>query len=111
MATIKQERIAGIIKKNLSEIIQNQLKDKNVGFVTITDVEVTNELSFAKIYVTFFDKSEMRLEALKKAKGYLKTELSKKMSTYKVPDLLFQLDESLNQGNRITEIIDNLKMD
>ena len=111
MATIKQERIAGIIKKNLSEIIQNQLKDKNVGFVTITDVEVTNELSFAKIYVTFLDKSEMRLEALKKAKGYLKTELSKKMSTYKVPDLLFQLDESLNQGNRITEIIDNLKMD
>ena len=109
MKSIKQERIGGIIKKNLSEIIQNKLKDKDVGFVTITDVEVTNELSFATIYVTFFDKPEMRLEALKNAKGFLKTELSKTMDTYKVPDLVFKLDDSLDRGNRIEEIIDNLK--
>ena len=109
MSNVKQERIAGIIKKNLSEIIQTDLKDKNVGFVTITDVEVTNDLSFAKVYVTFFDKKEERLEALKNAKGFLKTALSKTMDTYKVPELIFVLDESLEKGNRIEQIIDDLK--
>ena len=111
MSSIKQERIAGIIKKNLSTIIQTELKDKNVGFVTITDVEVTNELSFATIYVTFFDKSTMRLEALKKAKGFLKSALSKTMDTYKVPDLIFKLDDSLEKGKRIDDILSDLDLD
>ena len=51
--SVKTEKIAGIILKNVSEIIQFQLKDPKIGFVTITDVEVTNDLSIAKIYVSF----------------------------------------------------------
>ena len=54
--SVKTEKIAGIILKNVSEIIQFQLKDPKIGFVTITDVEVTNDLSIAKIYVSFLGK-------------------------------------------------------
>lgn len=108
---VKQERIAGIIKKNISDIIQRRLKDPSVGFVTVTDVTVTNDLSFAKIYVTFLDKPELkekRLDSLKKAKGFIRTELGKEMSTYKVPDLIFVLDDSLEKGNRIDAILNDV---
>ena len=51
---VKAEKIAGIIQKEVSEIIQFELKDPKIGFITITDVTVTNDLSIAKIYVSFF---------------------------------------------------------
>ena len=51
--TLKAEKIAGIIQKEISEIIQFSLKDPKIGFITITDVTVTNDLSIAKIYVSF----------------------------------------------------------
>lgn len=108
---LRTERLAQIIKKEISEIIQFALKDKRVGFVTITDVTVTNDLSFAKIYVNILDdetKVNERFESLKKAKGFIRSQLASKLSTYKVPELIFILDDSLKKGNRIEEIIKKL---
>ena len=58
--TLKAEKIAGIIQKEISEIIQFSLKDPKIGFITITDVTVTNDLSIAKIYVSFLGRSQER---------------------------------------------------
>jgi len=109
---IKNERIAQIIKKEISDIIQFSLKDERVGFVTVTDVEVTKDMSYAKIYINILDKEEKinsRFEHIKKAKGFIRSELAKRMSTYKVPDLIFVIDNSLQKGNKIDDIIKNLK--
>jgi len=109
---IKNERIAQIIKKEISDIIQFSLKDQRVGFVTVTDVEVTKDMSFAKIYINILDKEDKikeRFEYIKKAKGFIRSELAKRLTIYKVPDLIFVIDNSLQKGNKIDDIIKNLK--
>ena len=106
--SVKTEKIAGIILKNVSEIIQFQLKDPKIGFVTITDVEVTNDLSIAKIYVSFLGQQERNdagLAALERSKGFIRSELAKRMKLRKVPSLTFIQDRSLAKGNRIESII------
>lgn len=107
----KSDKIAGLIQRNISEIIQFDLKDPKVGFITITDAQVTNDLSYAKIFVSFLGanaRKEAGLKALERSKGYLRSELSKRLSTRKVPELIFVLDESLEKGNRIDNIINDM---
>lgn len=106
--SVKSDKIAGIILKNVSEIIQFDLKDPKIGFVTVTDVEVTNDLSIAKVYVSFLGKQERNdagLAALERSKGHIRSELAKRMKIRKVPALVFKQDTSLERGNRIESII------
>ncbi|MDR3215504.1 MAG: 30S ribosome-binding factor RbfA [Bacilli bacterium] len=107
MASSKVERLQHIILKNVSHIIQFEMKNK-VGLAAITDVKVTNDLSYATIYVHFYGEGNHSLkgmEALEKAKGFIRSKLSKELSIRKVPELIFKIDNSLEQGNRIEEII------
>lgn len=109
--SIRTERIASIILRNVTEILRNDVKDPNIGFVTVTDVTVTNDLSFAKIYVTFLDKTdkvEQRMVALNKAKGLVRSKLAKTLSTRKCPEVIFVYDDSLAVGNHIEQIIEEL---
>ena len=108
MSSVKQKRLEGIIRKNISDIIQFEVKDANVGFVTITDVHVTNDHSFAKVYVSFLGKdarNEAGLKALNRAKGFIRSELAKRLSIRRTPELNFVLDESEKNAKRIEEII------
>lgn len=106
--TLKADKIGGIIQKEISEIIQFSLKDPKIGFITITDVSVTNDLSIAKVYVSFLGqdaRKEAGMKALDRSKGYLRSELAKKLSIRKVPTLIFLQDNSLEKGNKIEKII------
>lgn len=106
--TLKADKISGIIQKEVSEIIQFSLKDPKVGFITITDVRVTNDLSIAKIYVSFLGqdaRKEAGMKALERSKGFIRSELAKRMSIRKVPSLVFLADDSLERGNKIEKII------
>lgn len=106
--SVKAEKVAGIIQKEISEIIQLELKDPKVGFITITDVTVTNDLSIAKIYVSFLGqkaREEAGMKALQRSKGFLRSALAKRMTMRKVPELIFKIDDSLEKGNKIERII------
>ncbi len=108
MANVRQKRLEGIIRKNISDIIQFSLKDPNVGFVTITDVSVTNDHSYAKVYCSFLGKDERAaagLKALNRARGYIRTELSKRLDIRRTPELSFVIDKTMEQGKHIDEII------
>lgn len=108
---VKAEKIAGIIQKEVSEIIQFSLKDPKVGFITITDVTVTGDLSIAKIFVSFLGqkaREEAGMKALERSKGFIRSELAKRMTIRKVPQLIFQIDDSLEKGNKIEKIIMNI---
>ncbi|MBE6114764.1 MAG: 30S ribosome-binding factor RbfA [Erysipelotrichaceae bacterium] len=112
--SIKQERVAGIIRKEISELIQFNLKDPQIGFVTITDVALTADLSIAKVYVTFLGKdarNEAGLKALNRSKGYLRSELAKRLSIRKCPELIFLHDDALEKGNRIEKILFNINQE
>ena len=106
--TLKAEKVAGIIQKEVSEIIQFELKDPKIGFITITDVTVTNDLSIAKIYVSFLGqkaREEAGMKALERSKGFIRTNLAKRMTSRKVPELQFKIDDSLERGNKIEKIL------
>lgn len=114
MANVRQKRLEGIIRKNISDIIQFSLKDPNVGFVTITDVSVTNDHSYAKVYCSFLGKDERAaagLKALNRARGYIRTELSKRLDIRRTPELSFVIDKTMEQGKHIDEIIARIHKD
>ena len=103
----KKNRIASLIQKNVSEIIQFELKNPNVGFVTVTDCECNVDNSVARIYVSFMGviDSPAKLEEIKKAKGFIRSSLAKKMDIYKVPELIFILDDTHKRAKDLQETL------
>ena len=104
----KHQSIESLISRELTIIIQQELKDPSVGFTTITGVSLTNDYSSAKIYMTFLGqkaRQEKGLLTLNKAKGYIRSLLSKRLTIRKVPELIFELDETFEKAQKIENII------
>ncbi len=109
---MKKEKMNNIIQRELSEILQTEVKDPQIGFCTITDVSVTNDLSIAKVYVSFLNKNiKKSMNALERSKGYIRSLLAKRLTIRKCPELQFVLDTSLEYGNKIESIIHDLNKD
>ncbi|NCG66607.1 30S ribosome-binding factor RbfA [Bacillus coagulans] len=105
---LRANRIGEQMKKELSDIIGRKLKDPRVGFVTVTDVEVTGDLQQAKVYLTVLGDEEQKkdtLDGLEKAKGFIRSEVGKRIRLRKTPELIFEIDESIEYGNRIETLI------
>ena len=105
---LRQEKIQSLFQREITDIVQFLIKDPKRGFVTISEVQVTNDLSYAKVYVSFLGKEERNeagLKVLNNAKGYIRSELAKRVKVYKVPELKFVLDKSLENAKRIEDII------
>ena len=104
--SVKGEKLSDLFAEEISKIIARDVKNKKIGFVTITDANVTSDLSYAKIYFTTIgaDPKEATKE-LNKAKGFIKIELSKKIDIRKMPDMDFVYDESIAYGEKIEKII------
>lgn len=110
--SLKTERLDMILQREISNILQFDLKNPKLGFVTITDVQCSRDLSLAKVYVTFLGKKERNdagMKILQQSKGYIRSTLAKRLTIRKVPDLVFIHDTSLEEGNKIENIIKNIK--
>lgn len=107
MPAYKMDKLNVSILKYVSDIIQFEVKSSEIGFVTVTGVEVTKDLSYAKIYVSFLGvtNTTKNMEALERVKGFIRSSLAKKLTTYKVPSLIFVLDTSFEKGQHIEDII------
>lgn len=104
--SMRANRVAEQMKKELGEIIGRKLKDPRIGFVTVTDVAVTGDLQQATIYVTVLDGNKAdTLKALEKAKGFIRSEIGQRIRLRITPELLFQFDESAAYGNRIDDLL------
>lgn len=103
----KQERIASIIRKNVSEIIQFQIRDPHLGFVSIPEVRVSKDFSYATVYVSFINENDIKesMEVLNKARGFIRSELASKLDTRRVPEIRFVLDEGYKREQRIDELL------
>jgi len=102
------QRLAERIKEELSDILQRELKDPRLGFVSITDVELTRDQQVAKVYVSVLGSEEEKatsLETLQRAKGFLRTEIGRRIQMRHVPDLLFKFDTSIEHGARVHELL------
>ena len=105
----RSERVSGQLRRELATLVQREVKDPRVGFVSISDVEVTRDLSHAKVFVTVFeeDKAQESIKALKHAAGYLRRRLGQELRIRSVPELHFHHDASVETGARMDELIAN----
>lgn len=108
--SVKIERLNGEFQKEISIILQTEIKDQDIHFVTITGCETTNDLSFCKVYFTVLDnsKKDSTLEALRGASSFIRGELSKRVQVRHTPELKFIYDESIEYGNKIEKIIEKI---
>ncbi len=106
---IRPEKVAHLMRREIAEILQQRLRDPRVSaMVSVTDVEVTNDLSFAKVFVSIMGKPEEiapTLKALGHAVGFVRHELGSRLGLREVPDLRFVHDQSLDRGARVEELL------
>ncbi len=104
----RMERIDEEYKKALSQIIGYELKNPNVtGLISVTKVKVTQDLKYAKVYISILNSKNLNntLEAIKKSAGFIRTELAKKVNLRNTPELIFELDDSIEYGAKIDNIL------
>ena len=107
---IKIERINHIIMEEVSKILMLEVKDERFKFVTVTDCDTSNDLSYCKVYVTVLEqeKKDETLKALNNASGFIRGELAKRIEIRNIPELKFIYDESVFYGEKIDKIIDEI---
>ncbi len=108
----RAERVAEFIKQEISVLLQRGLKDPRVGFVTVTDVEVTRDLRNAKVYISVFGSDEKRQESmdgLKAATGFIRREIGKHLRLRYIPEITFRFDDSVQYGAHINELLQDIK--
>ena len=112
MASNRLMRINEEIQKELSAMIRN-LKDPRVQdtMISITRVETTPDLRYAKVYVSVLDKSDVKevIKGLKSAGGYLRRELGRALSLRYTPELVFQADDSIDKGTHILKLLNDIE--
>ncbi len=109
--SIRVKRLDSLFTKEISYIIMEEVKDPNIKFVTLTGCDITNDLSYAKVYFTTL-KPEFKDEtqkALNKAANFIEIELSKRIQIRKMPQISFHYDNSIEYGNMIEERIKEIK--
>ena len=109
--SIKIDRLNNSFVEHISRIINTEIKDERINFVTVTAVKITNDLSFAKVYVTVLNDKERDniIKLLNKASNFIERELSKRIDIRKMPDITFVYDESLEYAANIENIIERIE--
>lgn len=102
----RAERVSDQMKQEIADILMRKIKDPRIGFVTITDVEVTDDLKNAKVFVSIYggDK-ETTLKGLKSASAFIRAELGRRMRLKFVPEILFRFDSTVEKGAHIMELL------
>jgi ribosome-binding factor A len=109
--SLRATRVGEQMKKELGEIIGRKIKDPRIGFVTVTDVQVTGDLQQAKVFISVLGDDEQKentLKGLAKAKGFIRSEIGQRIRLRKTPEIIFEFDESIDYGNRIDTILHQL---
>lgn len=110
-ATGRPQRLGDQIQRELSSLVQQELRDPRVAMITITAVDVSPDFSHAKVMFTLFEKDKLpdTLAGLKRSAGFLRSQLAKRIKLYTTPQLRFEYDESVERGDRLSRLIDSAK--
>ena len=114
MGQLRIDKVQEFIKQEVSQIIQKDIKDPRVGFVTVTDVEMTRDLRHAKIFLSLMGSDEQKKatwEALNRALGFMRSEIGKRIRLRCTPELSLHLDRSLDYSNNIQKLLLQLEKD
>ena len=107
----RMQKVDEEFKRELSKIIDQDLKNPNItGLISVTKVKTSSDLKNARIYISILGSKSKKntMEGLKKASGFIRTELARRVNLRYTPELIFELDETLEYGSRIDNIIKEL---
>jgi len=106
----RTDRVGQQIQKEIATILMREIKDPRLSMTTVSAVEVTRDLAYAKIFVTFFndnqDEIKASLEVLAEAEGYIRSLLGKRLRARIMPHLRFVYDSSMSEGVRMSALVD-----
>jgi ribosome-binding factor A len=107
----RPQRIGDLIQKELSQLLHREVRDPRVGMVTVTSVDVSPDCSHAVVYFTCLERAhvEQAEEGLRRAAGFLRSQISKRTQMYTTPELRFRYDESVERGDRLSRLIASVK--
>jgi len=109
------ERVNNLIRQEISELLQRQVKDPRLGsFVAITEVSTSPDLKYAKVFVSHIGSEEEKRETLRvltSASGFLRNELAKRLRMRRIPELNFEWDDSIERGAHLLDLIDKVSSD
>lgn len=112
MSKPRPERVQEALRQEISRIIQENLKDPRIGFLTITKVELTKDLRYAKVFFSVLGEMKdktLALKGLNSAKGYIKNMVADRIKLRFVPEIMFKIDESMEHTKDIYDILDKIK--
>jgi ribosome-binding factor A len=112
MSQLRVEKVQELMKQEISKIILQELKDPRIGFVTVTEVEITKDLSSAKVYVSLMGSEEQIKDCwtgLNSSLGYIRREIGQRIRLRCTPEIVFQLDKSLDYSTHIQELLLKIK--
>ena len=107
----RSQRVRDLLREEIADIIIHKLKDPRIGFVTVTGVDITDDLKIAVAYISVLKEEEKKptLEILNAAKSFIRSELAKRVRMKTIPSLEFRLDTSIEYGSRIDELLDEIR--
>ena len=114
MASTRQRRVQELLVHEISIIIQRELKDPRIGFVTITDAEVTSDLRHARVFFTVLGDTaqpEETAKALNRAAGFVRSEFARRAQMRFVPEIRFEFDPSVERGARLEQLLRQVRQD
>lgn len=106
------ERVSELLKQEISQIIRREVKDPRIGFVSLTDVEVSGDLRHAKVFVSVYGsetEKEKTMVGLEQASGFIKKLVGERITTYHTPDITFHYDDSIEHGVYISNLIKEVR--
>jgi len=112
MVTRRQKRVSELIRQEIGDLLERKVADPRLNLVTVTDVEISSDLRHARVYVSLIGSQEERQRALKSlrhAAGFFRHELASRLALRYTPDLTFYLDDSLERGERIGRLLEEIQ--
>jgi ribosome-binding factor A len=114
MQHLRKDRVGDLIKREIAHLIQYELKDPGIGFVTVTDVSMSVDLRHARIFYTVLGDDDCRdktATALKRARGFIQREVGKRLKLRYTPEISFDFDTSVERGAHIEELIQKIHLE
>jgi ribosome-binding factor A len=106
----RAERVSDQMKQEIADILMRKIKDPRIGFVTVTEVEVADDLRNAKVFVSVYGSEKAAtLKGLESASPFIRSELGKRMRMKFIPELLFRYDDSVERGAHINELLHEIQ--
>jgi ribosome-binding factor A len=112
-APLRRERVAAQIRMELSDIVQHHIRDPRLGWATITRVEMSPDLCYAKVFISVYGDEQARkrtFDVLEHALGFIRRELARRVRMRQAPEIHFKPDESIEQSQRVGEILRGIEI-